>query len=354
MLYELYDTEINPVFASCLLGVLIGLAFGVAAQLSRFCLRRSVVEFTVGRFPAFGVWLMAFLVALLGTQALVLGGHLSFVEHRFHASALPILTVLVGGALFGTGMVLTRGCISRLTVLSATGNLRAAICIAVFAIVAHAALKGVLAPLRIGLGTVTLNVGDFASLGNLPGGTVPWVAISFVVLAAVIYRSGARLAHLLLGAAIGMLVPLGWFGTGTFLQDAFDPIPMAAISFTAPWADTLFWSVASTSIAAGFGTGLVGGTLLGSFLAAASRGEVVLQSFETPGQTMRYLSGAAMMGLGGVLAGGCTVGAGLSGTASFSLSAMLVLAVMIASAWLASRLIDGPPTPPRKSPADQL
>ncbi|MDE0695606.1 MAG: YeeE/YedE family protein [Boseongicola sp.] len=353
MLYELYDTEINPVFASCLLGVLIGLAFGVAAQLSRFCLRRSVVEFTVGQFPAFGVWLMAFLVALLGTQALILEGQTSFVEHRFHASALPILTVLVGGALFGTGMVLTRGCISRLTVLSATGNLRAAICIAVFAIVAHAALKGVLTPLRLGLGAVTLEVGEFANLGNLPGGTGLWVAIALVALAAVIYRSGARLVHLLLGAAIGMLVPLGWFGTGVFLQDAFDPIPMASISFTAPWADTLFWSVASTSIAAGFGTGLVGGTLVGSFLSAASRGELALQSFEAPGQTMRYLFGAAMMGLGGVLAGGCTVGAGLAGTASLSLSAVLALVAMIASAWLANRLIDGRPARLRHSEPDR-
>ncbi|MDE0521853.1 MAG: YeeE/YedE family protein [Boseongicola sp.] len=349
MLFELYDTEINPGFASCLLGVLIGLAFGVAAQLSRFCLRRSVVEFTVGQFPAFGVWLMAFSVALLGTQALVLDGQMSFVGHRFHASALPILTVLVGGALFGTGMVLTRGCISRLTVLSATGNLRAAICIVVFAIVAHAALKGVLAPLRLGLGAVTLDVGEFANLGNLPGGTVLWVAIVLVLLAAVIYRSGARPVHLLLGAAIGTLVPLGWFGTGVFLQDAFDPIPKASISFTAPWADTLFWSVASSSIAAGFGTGLVGGTLLGSFLTAASRGELALQSFEAPKQTMRYLLGAAMMGLGGVLAGGCTVGAGLAGTASLSLSAVLVLATMIGSAWFASHMIDGRPARLRHS-----
>ncbi len=352
MLYELYDIEINPVFASCLLGILIGLAFGVAAQMSRFCLRRSVVEFTVGHFPAFGVWLMAFLVAMLGTQALVLDGKVSFVDHRFHVSALPILTVLVGGALFGAGMVLTRGCISRLTVLSATGNLRAAICIIVFAVVAHAALKGVLAPLRLALGALTLDVGEFANLGNLPGGAVLWMAIALVVLAAVIYRSGAHVTHLLLGAVIGMLVPLGWFGTGVFLQDAFDPIPMASISFTAPWADTLFWSVASTSIAAGFGTGLVGGTLLGSFLTAASRGELGLQSFEAPRQTMRYLLGAAMMGLGGVLAGGCTVGAGLSGTASLSLSAVLALAAMIASACLASRLIDGRPARPRNAPGE--
>ena len=71
-----------------------------------------------------------------------------------------------------------------------------------------------------------------------------------------------------------------------------------------------------------------------------------------PGQTMRYLLGAAMMGLGGVLAGGCTVGAGLAGTASLSLSAVLALAAMIASAWLASRLIDEPPARLWKPPGE--
>lgn len=338
MLFELYDTEISPVFASVLLGGILGLVFGGAAQISRFCLRRGLVGTAGERVSALGVWLTALLVALVGTQLLVAAGYVDFSDHRLHVSAVPVLAVVLGGALFGAGMVLTRGCISRLTVLSATGNLRAVTCIVIFAIFAHAALKGLLAPLRIAAGSVTVELGDASSLAGLPGGAPFWTAVLAVALIALILRSGAKISHLALAVAIGALVPLGWVGTGFLLLDDFDPIPLASMSFTAPWADTLFWSVASTSIPAGFGTGLVGGVLLGSFVSAALRGELQLASFEAPGQTLRYFAGAAMMGVGGVLAGGCTIGAGLSGVGSLSVTAILALGAVIGGAKLADRL----------------
>ena len=339
MLFELYDTEITPVFASVLFGGLLGLVFGGAAQISRFCLRRGLVGATGERRSALGVWLTALLVALLGTQALVASGYADFADHRLHAGAVPVLAVLLGGVFFGAGMVLTRGCISRLTVLSATGNLRALTCIVLFAIFAHATLKGVLASFRVTTGSITLDMGQSASLAGWSGGASLWTAILAVALVVLISRSGARSLHLGLAVLIGALVPLGWFGTGVFLMDEFDPIPLASMSFTAPWADTLFWSVASTSIPAGFGTGLVGGVLAGSFLAASLRGELKFESFESAPQTLRYFAGAALMGVGGVLAGGCTVGAGLSGVGSLSFAAILALAAIILGARITDRLI---------------
>ncbi|MDD9978859.1 MAG: YeeE/YedE thiosulfate transporter family protein [Boseongicola sp.] len=78
--------------------------------------------------------------------------------------------------------------------------------------------------------------------------------------------------------------------------------------------------------------------MAGSFLSAASRGELKLQSFTSPGETVRYVSGGLLMGLGGVLAGGCTVGAGLSGAASGSIAALLALASIILGGWMAARL----------------
>ena len=100
MFFETFDTEITPVFASVVLGVLMGLAFGVAAQMSRFCLRRGLVT-GEDRRPALGVWITALLVAILGTQFAVAGGYLDFSGHRLQVPALPVLAVLVGGALFG-------------------------------------------------------------------------------------------------------------------------------------------------------------------------------------------------------------------------------------------------------------
>ncbi len=342
MIFETFDTDISPVLASVILGGLLGLIFGAAAQASRFCLRRGLVA-SEDRGRALGTWLTGLLVAILGTQVVVGLGLVDFSEHRLHAAALPAVAIVVGGLLFGAGMVLTRGCVSRLTVLSASGNLRAFFVLVVFAIVAHATLKGVLAPVRSSLGAWTVDVGEITSLAALPGGAPIWTAALSIGLIALIWTSRARLLHLALAAVIGALVPIGWVGTGFLLLDEFDPIPLASLSFTAPWADTLFWGVAASAIPAGFGTGLVGGVLVGAFLSATARREFSLVSFESPAQTLRYLAGAALMGLGGVLAGGCTVGAGLSGVGSLSIAAILALAAIISGAVLADRMLTRAP-----------
>ena len=140
------------------------------------------------------------------------------------------------------------------------------------------------------------------------------------------------------GAILGALVPLAWAGTSVVLQDTFDPIPVEAISYTGPVAETIFWTVAATAIAPGFGVGLVGGTLAGAFLAALAGGRLRWQSFSTPAETGRYLAGAAMMGLGGVLAGGCTIGAGLSGVSTLSLAALTAILSIALAACLTDRV----------------
>ncbi|THH39015.1 YeeE/YedE family protein [Aliishimia ponticola] len=301
----------------------LGIAFGILAQLTAFCLRRALVG--DDRRQAAGVWLMALATALVGTQAAVTAGLISFDEHRFMASELPWLAISIGGLAFGAGMVLTRGCISRLTVLTGSGNLRALTVVIVFALVAHATLKGVLAPLRTGLGSVTASLGDMTSLAALPGGAWVWTAILVALSLAVVLRSGNRVLTLVGASLIGLLAVAGWIGTGYVLYDEFEPIAVESLSFTSPAAETLFYGVASTAIEPGFGTGLLGGVVLGALVAALLSGKFKWQSFETPAQTGRYLAGAMLMGFGGVLAGGCTVGAGLSGVPTLSFAALLAL-----------------------------
>ena len=311
----------------------IGAIFGGLAQITRFCLRRAVVG--EDRKQAAGVWLTALAVAVLGTQFAVAQGVISFTDHRFMAADLPVLAIIAGGLMFGIGMVLTRGCISRLTVLTGAGNLRAALVLIVFAITAHAALKGVLAPVRTTLGSVTLPLESAA----LPGNPLIWSAL--IAAAALIFalRSGNRLTTLALAALIGALVPLAWVGTGFVLYDDFDPIAMQSLSFTSPAADSIFYTVASTAVSANFGAGLLGGVIVGALIAALLSGSFQWQSFTSPRQTGRYMAGAVLMGLGGVLAGGCTVGAGLAGIPTLSLAAALALASIIAGGLVAQRAL---------------
>jgi uncharacterized membrane protein YedE/YeeE len=329
-MFESLGLSIPAPQAAVFFGLLVGLAFGALAQITRFCLRRAVAGDAGDRRPAGGVWALALAAALLGVQGAVAAGWIGFDDHRFLAADLPVLAIVVGGLAFGAGMVLTRGCVSRQTVLLASGNLRSLTVLLVFAVVAHATLKGVLAPLRTSLGGVTVPLGDLTSLAALPGGATVWTVVTAAGLILFAARSGARPRDLALAALIGAVAAIGWIGTGFVLYDEFDPIALESLSFTSPAAETIFWTLASSAVPATFGVGLIGGTLAGAFLAALLRRETAFQSFESPRQTGRYLTGAVLMGVGGVLAGGCTVGAGLSGVPTLSVAAILALLSIIA------------------------
>jgi len=339
-MFESFGFEtLTPRGASVILGLAIGLAFGVLAEVTRFCLRRGLVGTAAERKPALALWATALATAILGTQGAVALGWISFDGHRLLTPDLPYLAILIGGLAFGAGMVLTRGCASRLTVLTGTGNLRALTVLAVFAIAAHATMKGLLAPLRTTLGDITLPMGDAISLANLPGGA-PLVA-GLLAAAALAYTLSTRLPfrQLVAGIAIGALVPLAWVGTGFVLFDEFDAIGMESLSFTLPLSDTLFWAIASSSVTAGFGIGLFGGSIAGAALSSLATGRFQWQSFSSPGETGRYLAGGTLMGIGGVLAGGCTLGAGLAGIPTLSVAALLALTAIAAGAVITNRLL---------------
>jgi len=321
----------TPQAASVVFGLLLGLVFGVLAQISRFCLRRGLVGSGPDRTDALGTWLVALAVAVLGTQVLVAFEVLSFGEHRFMSDNLPVGAILAGGLLFGAGMVLSRGCASRMTVLAGSGNLRALAVLLVFAVVAHATLKGVLAPLRVWMSDFAVTLENGAGLG---GNGLVLGAILALAVAAFALRSRLGLRGLGFGVAIGALVPLGWFGTGVLLFDEFDPIALESLAFTSASSESLFWVVAGTAIAPGFGVGLLGGVLLGSLLAALVRREARIEGFTGEVSTGRYLIGGSLMGFGGVLAGGCTIGAGLSGVSLLSIAPMLALGAIVIGAKL--------------------
>jgi uncharacterized membrane protein YedE/YeeE len=322
----------TPLRAAVVLGLGLGVLFGALAQRSRFCLRRAIAgEDASERRGALAVWLTALTVATLGVQGGAAMEWIDLAQTRFVTSDIAATSIVIGGLVFGAGMVLSRGCASRLTVLAASGNIRAAACVVVFAIAAHATMKGVVnvIPQMLARGEWTTAATLDAALG------VPaWLIAGALALVAAVLalRSGARASSLIMGAAIGALIPLGWVGTGLVLADEFDPIAFESLAFTRPAAETLFWTIAGTAIPAGFGVGFMGGVLLGAHLAARVAGDLAFASFETPRQTARYMTGAAFMGVGGVMAGGCTVGAGLGGVPTLGVSALIALGAIVAGA----------------------
>lgn len=322
-----FETLTAPI-ASFYAALALGALFGLFAEQTKFCFRRAIVG--PDRRQAGGVWAMALAVAILGTQTAVWFGLIDFSEHRFFNGDMPGIAILLGGLLFGAGMVLTRGCASRLTVLSGTGNIRALTTLVVFAIVANATLKGPLAQTRLDLGAIKLNI---ASTQDPIVDYSTWIGIVLAIaLIAFALRSQNTAITLVRAAAIGVLVAASWTITGYVLFDDFDVIPLESIAFTLTAADTLFWITASSVVETKFTLGLIAGVIAGAGIAAAFGRRIVWIGFQGPREMGRYGLGAVMMGFGGVTAGGCTVGAGLAGIPSLSIAAALALVAMIAGA----------------------
>jgi uncharacterized membrane protein YedE/YeeE len=348
-------------FALLIGGAVIGAIFGAFAQQSRFCLRAAAIEFSRGQIGGkVAIWLIVFSTAITGTMLLSAFDLFTATEARQLASPQSLSGAAIGGLMFGTGMVLARGCSSRLLVLSATGNLRALLSGLVFAVVAQASLHGFLSPLREALATplTTLSIGsnDLLVLSSVSEQTA--LGLVLAGLAASLFLALWRKVGIWKTAAsfaVGACIPLAWWFTNAMTSIAFEPVQLESLSFTGPSADTLMLFLSSPGSMIDFDVGLVPGVFIGAFLAAWVTGELELQGFEGGGSMRRYLAGAALMGFGGMLAGGCAVGAGVTGASIFALTAWVTLfAIWIAAAvtdWVVDRKMAGRIVPPQALPA---
>ncbi len=321
------------------LALAIGLVFGAAAQRSQFCMRAATVELAERQFgPRLLVWLLVFAVAVFATQLAVLSGVVDVSGARQLSATGSFSGAIIGGALFGIGMILARGCASRLLVLSATGNLRAIVTGLVLTLTAQAALSGILSPLRSTLaGLWTVEGGAARSVPGLLG--IPAVMILAAAMIGMVgllvYALRTRtlpILKLVAAILVGLAVAAGWIGTAAIAAASFEIVPITSLTFTGPSSDTLMAFVAASSVPLTFAVGLVPGVALGAALAAILSKEFAIQRFGPDTPMERYLVGAVLMGFGSMLAGGCAVGAVLSGGAILAVTGLVAGVAMWAGA----------------------
>ena len=326
-----------------LTGLFTGLVFGVFAQQSRFCLRAACVEFWRAQSgQKLAIWLLTFGAAMLVTQLLIMAGYVDTAQVRQLSNVGSMSGAIVGGLLFGSGMVLAGGCASRLLVLSATGNVRTLVAGLVLTLVAQASLRGGLAPLREEISSWWLVAADargFSHLLPLHGGIV--LGALFLLAAFWLVRRHRvsrwwSFAALMTGASIA----LGWLLTSWHAANSFDIVPVKSISFTGPAADTLMGLINQPNLPLSFDIGLVPGVFAGALLAALLTREFRWQQFTHESGTVRFLVGAGLMGFGSMLAGGCAVGAGITGGAMLVVTAWVALFCMWLGAGITDWLVD--------------
>jgi uncharacterized protein len=305
----------------------IGIAFGGLARWSGFCLRGAVEDvLSKNNAPRARGFLLAMVVALIAVQALVLTGRLDISKAVVMPSQLFWGGALLGGLLFGVGMVLTGGCGTRMLVLAAGGNLRSVVVFFVFGFVAYATIRGIVAPARAAFMDVASVKLAHQALPGVVGLVVLVLALAFILWRRV------EMKHLLAGALIGLLVPAGYLVTGVLGNDDFDQTTVESINVTRGGGDALIYLLTWTGSKINFGIAFVAGVFVGALLVVALQRNFKLVGFEHPMDMLRYAGGAALMGVGGVLALGCTVGNGLTGIASLAPTSFIALPAMVLAA----------------------
>ncbi|MGL5735685.1 MAG: YeeE/YedE thiosulfate transporter family protein, partial [Beijerinckiaceae bacterium] len=247
---------LDPASTLLIGGLGLGLAFGALAERSEFCLLSGIRQAMRGeRADKLAAFAIAALVGLAGTQALAAAEWIKLKDTIFFPDTGSLIAVTVGGVLFGLGAVLTRGCAGRLTVLAATGNLRALLMIFVFAAASYATQRGVLAWPRLSLEAVAPSAMTAQGLvANASAGALNSIALAaFVLAVAVALIARGSYLRLAAGALIGLVVVGGWVVTGILAADEFADSRLFSLSFTSPLGNGLQYLLTATGSKIDFG-----------------------------------------------------------------------------------------------------
>ncbi|MDP6121439.1 MAG: YeeE/YedE family protein [Rhodospirillales bacterium] len=305
------------------LGFLLGIVFGATAQRSRFCAMGAVSDIVLmGEWNRFRAWLLAIAVATLGSQILHGTGAVDLGESIYVSGNLGWAGGIVGGALFGFGMTLTGGCGNRTLVRLGAGNLKSAVVMLFLGIFAYVTLSGLLAPARIALDGATRidvtslalethTIPDILTAGGLAAGTARWVAVIAVAGGMLVFcfKSAAFRAsplNIAAGLVIGVLVTAAWAVTGIAGFDNFELTPLASVTFVAPVGEAILY----------------------------------LMTFTEASDMVRNMIGGAMMGVGGVLALGCTIGQGITGMSTLALGSVIAWLSIITGGILGVKFLE--------------
>ncbi|WP_407495491.1 YeeE/YedE family protein [Pseudooceanicola sp. MF1-13] len=340
-------------WAIALVGLVGGVMLGLAARLGRFCTLGAIEDLLYGgSSDRMRMWILAIGLSIMGAFGLMQAG-LFDAQSTYYLSIrwMPVASVL-GGLMFGYGMALAGncgyGCIARL----GGGDMRAFVIVLVLGVSAWATLMGPLAWIRNNTFLQEdVTAGDMAPgiahwLGDLTGLSVPSIGMAIgllILVGALSSRSFLTDAKAIFWSALVALAILtGWAGSYYISTNGFENLQTVSHSFSAPVGETLLYVMMGSARAPSFAVGSVTGVALGAFAGSLMKGHFRWEACEDPRELRRQIIGAAIMGVGAVLALGCTVGQGLSAFSVLAISAPVTFLAIFAGAALGLRqLIEG-------------
>lgn len=334
-----------------------GAVFGAVANKTNFCTMGAVSDLVLmGESSRFRAWMLAVAVAILGTQGLHMMGYIDLTLAAADGGAIYLTPnlgwpgAILGGLMFGYGMTMAGGCGNKTLVRIGGGNLKSIVVFLIMGISAYMTLRGLIGLARLEIESFNTDLGAMGlqtqsmveMLAAMIGMETESLRMGFTLV-----FGGAIAAYCFMGAEfratprdiaggllIGLMIPVGWYITGVLGADEFDPTPLFSFTFVAPSGESIQYMMTFTGATINFGIATVGGVIAGSFLAAIASKSFHVEAFGDSTDMMRHMFGAVIMGIGGVLALGCTIGQGLTGMSTLALGSLIALvSIILGAVW---------------------
>ena len=347
----------------------IAFAMGAIVQKTRFCTMGAVSDWmNMGDTARMRAWVFAMAIALAGVVAFEATGTIDLSGETFppyRTASFAWLRYLIGGFLFGVGMTLGSGCGNRTLVRIGGGNVKSLTVLLVAAVCAYLMMwtplfETAFAPwiqaTSINLssyGMPTQEVGSIVAgmFGLEPSRTLNLTVSGFVAIGLFVwvFRSAdfrRNFDAVLGGAAVGLAVLLGWYLTGGPMGQAWKEyaemateipsrVQTQSFTFISPMGDSLRYLMNPGKLSfVNFGVMALAGVILGGFVYAMATKGFRYERFFTFKDFANHVLGGALMGIGGVLAMGCTVGQAITGVSTLAMGSILVFFSIVIGAAL--------------------
>jgi uncharacterized membrane protein YedE/YeeE len=339
------DVISEPVLVA-LVGFVGGILLGLAARIGRFCTLGAIEDLYYGENTLrLRMWGVAIGVSIIGTFGLSAVGVLDLDQTLYLGRTWNPLTNIFGGLVFGYGMALAGNCGYGALARVGGGDLRSLLIVLIMGISAYVTLGGPLSTLRIntfGAAEQSSDVSTYAhSFAEFTGLNVEvaGIAIGIVILVLTLLNRNmwTSPSYIFWGAVAGAAIITGWAGTQWVANNGFDATPVVSHTFSAPIGETLIYVMTSSGNSISFGAGSVVGVLVGALLGSLIKGHFRWEACDDPRELRRQILGAMLMGIGAVVAIGCSVGQGLSAFSVLAYSAPLTLIFIMAGAAIGLR-----------------
>ncbi|MGH1413667.1 MAG: YeeE/YedE family protein [Pelagimonas sp.] len=326
-----------------LIGLVGGILLGLAARLGRFCTLGAIEDALYGGSNVrLRMWGIAIGFAIMGSFGLMATGLMDGRESYYLSIRWMPLASVIGGLVFGYGMALSGNCGYGAVARLGGGDLRSFVIVLVMGVSTYVVLAGPLAPLRnavfpqMDVTSTDMPPGIAYHLSALTGISPP--VIGLVVGAAIFLGSLMskevlqKPVQIFWALVVGIAVISGWAGTAWVADSGFEALPVVSHSFAAPMGESILWFMTGSVRPLSFAVGSVAGIWVGAFAGSLIKGHFRWEACEDPRELKRQIFGAGLMGVGAVLALGCSVGQGLSAFSVLALSAPITFLAIFAGA----------------------